>query len=119
MLFAHGLHPAYAALQCGPQPEITPAEQTAQVKSDTESKAILIMHAEPGVNLRRLVSSQRTELRQKYPDVAAATLDSYLMWVACRAISDDPSRDGSQKFDEYADLYRILSEPIRSPAHAE
>ena len=69
--------------------------------------------------MRGLVGHQRHALREAYPEVEPPTLDGYLLWETCQTISNDPALVGSQKFDKYSDFYRLLSEPIKAPAHSE
>ena len=101
-----------AALSCGTRPEISPGDVAKQVDSDAEEKTSLILHAPPSADLRRLVTAQRRELRHKYASVDKLALDHYLLWTTCRTISADPMLAGSQKFDAYSNVYRLLSEPI-------
>jgi hypothetical protein len=108
-----------ASLTCGPQPEIVPAEQAAAATADIEGKAALIFRAQSNSDLRGFIRAQRQALRHEHADVDASLLDAELLWSTCRAISNDPIETGSSKFDRYADLYRLLSEPIRSATHAE
>jgi hypothetical protein len=46
-------------------------------------------------------------------------LDADLLWSTCRAISNDPDQNGRSKFEWFADVYRLLSEPIKGATHAE
>jgi len=111
--------PAPAALPCGEQPELVEMDGAAQMKRDVAEKAGLILQAPPSANLRAFVTAKRRELRQKYAEIDKTALDQYLMWVTCQAISRDPDLVASQKFDEYANLYRLLNEPIAQAAKPE
>ncbi|MGD0103150.1 MAG: hypothetical protein ABSC06_03840 [Rhodopila sp.] len=91
----------------------------AQIKRDVAEKASLILQAPASVNLRGFVAAKRRELRQKYTEIDKTALDQYLLWVTCQAISKDPGLAASQKFDEYSNLYRLLSEPIVQAAPPE
>ncbi len=111
-LFIGCQQPARAALSCGAQPEIAVHDGAEPIKGDATGRADLILHAPPSVNLRSLVTAQRRQMRQKYADVEKALLDSYLLWTTCQTISNDEDLVGSQKFDLYSNVYRLLSEPI-------
>jgi hypothetical protein len=108
--------PALAAISCGQQPENLPVEGGEQFKHDVADKANLILHAPAGVNLRFFVAAKRRELRQKYPDVDRSTLDHYLLWTTCQTISNDPTLAVTQKFDEYSNFYRLMTEPVTQAA---
>jgi hypothetical protein len=108
-----------ASLTCGPQPEIVPAEQAAAATTDIERKAVLIVRAPMNADLRSFVKVQRQALRQEHADVDPLLLDADLLWTTCRTISNDPAQDGRSKFEWYADVYRLLSEPIKGATHAE
>ena len=108
-----------AALSCGTQPEILPADVAKHVDGDAEEKTDVILHAPASVNLRGMVATQRRELRNKYPSIDTLTLDHYLLWTTCRTISSDPMLGGGQKFDMYSNLYRLMSEPIKAAPAAE
>ncbi len=111
--------PSHAALTCGDQPEIAPAERAAAVKADAKGKADQIVGKQNNAGLRGFVLAQRQGLRHEYAEVDASQLDAYLMWITCQTISNDPAESASQKFDRYADVYRLLNEPIKGPVHAE
>jgi hypothetical protein len=89
------------------------------VDRDAKAMSKLILQAEPDTNLRRFVVAHRNELRLKYTQVEPLLISSYLLWATCQAISNDPTQTGSQKFDRYADAYRLLSEPLKDTPHAE
>jgi hypothetical protein len=118
LLLTGGVRPAVAALPCGTQPEFAVAG-SAEIKSDIEGKADLILRKPASPNMRALVTAQRHALRETYPDADALTLDSYLLWMTCQSISADGTLAVSQKFDKYSDFYRWLSEPIKAPTHSE
>jgi hypothetical protein len=105
---------ALAALACGVQPEFL-AGVLERIKGDAEGKAGLILQAPPRSE-RNLVTAQRRDLRQKYAEVDKSTVDRYLLWVTCQTISNDPTLAETQKFDEYSNVYRLLSEPIDKAA---
>ena len=112
-------HPVHAALPCGTQPDITPDDQATAVKQDAKTRAGRILTSQRKDELRGFVLTQRQEMRHDHADVDASQLDAYLLWVTCQTISDDPATSGSQKFDRYADVYRLLNEPIKGPVHTE
>ena len=104
--------PALATLACGPRPDVAAAKVTPEFEGDIVGTAKLIHHASPSSNLRGLVTAQRRELRQKYPDIEKPLLDSYLVWITCQTIAKDPNLAPAQGFDENAMFYRLLTEPI-------
>jgi hypothetical protein len=112
------IQPAMGSLPCGPRPEVGSGALATQLKGDIENTANLIHHAPPSPNLRRFVTAQRRELRQKYPSIERPALDVYLVWATCQTISKDPTLASSQGFDEYANFYRLLTEPIDKAAPA-
>jgi hypothetical protein len=116
-IFGGCLRPAAAALTCGAHPENVPVNIAEQLKGDTEGKARAILQAPPNVDQRALTTTKRRELRQKYGTVEPTLLDQNLLWVACQTISNDPALAASQKFDEYAKVYRFLTEPMGKAAH--
>ena len=77
------------------------------------------MAAKPAAGLRSFISAQRSELRQNHAEVEPAVIDSFLMWVTCQTLSNDGTLTGPQKFDKYADLYRMLNEPAKAAPHSE
>lgn len=114
------LQPVLAEIACGDQPEGIATQSRAQLQGDVVIKADLILKAPANAQRRGLVTAQRRELRQKYPDVEKPVLDTYLLWVTCQSIAHDPTLAVSQAFDKYSDFYRLLSEPIdKSAAAAE
>jgi hypothetical protein len=100
-------------------PELLPADIAREVREDAEEKTVLIRNTQHGIDKRHFVLLQRQEMREKFPAVDKPLLDSFLMWTTCEAIAHDKELAATQAFDEYADLYRLLSEPIKAPAHAE
>lgn len=107
---------ALAALPCGAQPPILPVDSAEQIKRDAQSTANLIRHAPSDAKLRKFVAASRAEFRQKHADGDAVSLDHYLLWVTCQTISNDPTKVPTQKFDEYSNVYRLMSEPIAEAA---
>lgn len=110
--------PALAALPCGDQPVIPSADE-AQIRPDAIAKTALIRHAPANTNMRVLVTTTRNELRHKFADIDKLTVDHYLLWVTCQSIAADYSLAPTQKFDEYALLYRLMSETIAGPSKHE
>jgi hypothetical protein len=109
-----GARPGLAGITCGNEPEQV-AEAAAQVKD----QAALILQA-PANNARRaLVLAKRRELREKYAEIDPGLLDHDLLWVVCQNIAKDRTMAGSQQFERYAELYRLMSEPIAKPASHE
>jgi hypothetical protein len=104
--------PAHAVLTCGAQPEVAPADLAEQIKSDAKSKASLIIQAPPSVDLRKFVIGQRRDLRLTYAKADKLMMDHYLLWATCQTISNDRTIAGSEQFEEYSRLYRLLSEPM-------
>jgi len=87
--------------------------------SRLKSEAGLILLAPANAALRGLVTAKRRELRQKYAELEPTTLDHDLLWMVCQSIAKDHSLAASQQFDEYSNLYRLLSEPIKAAPAAE
>ena len=116
--YARGPQPAFAALACGPSPEISPGEVAREIKNEIADTAKRILQAPASINLRGFVTTQRRELRHKYADVDKTTLDSDLLWVTCQTLSKDPTLDATVKFDEYSSLYLLMTEPIDKSAPA-
>jgi hypothetical protein len=114
-VFVSCARPSLAALPCGTQPEALPVDVSAQIKSE----AGLILLAPANAALRGLVTAKRRELRQKYAELEPTTLDHDLLWMVCQSIAKDHSLAASQQFDEYSNLYRLLSEPIKAAPAAE
>jgi hypothetical protein len=110
------LRPAVAALSCGAEPGVSPAGVAEKLKGDADDKTNVILQAPPSVDLRKLVVTQRHELRQKYPHVENSTLDGYLLWTTCRTISNDPTLAAPQMLDVYAKFYRLLTAPVDKAA---
>jgi hypothetical protein len=119
VIFVGCLRPSLAALPCGAQPEDLPADVAQQITSDTDNNANLFTHAPASVSLRGLVTAKRRELWQKYPSVDKSVLDHYLLWATCQTISKDPTLAVDQKFDNYSNFYRLLSEPLKGAGPAE
>jgi hypothetical protein len=114
-LGAGGVRLAHAGgLTCGSQPAIID-----QAKSAIKAKVDLILQAPPNTNMRGLISARRHALHEKFTDVEPLQIDAYLLWMTCKTLSADPEQSASQKFDKYAGLYRLLSEPIKAPSHPE
>jgi hypothetical protein len=107
-----------AALTCGPQPDIAPAELRTRIDGDAKVAATVILQARPPLS-RRFVVAQRNEMRHKYAAVEPVAIDRFMLWATCQVISNDPTQTGSQKFDRYADVYRLMSEPGKDTAPAE
>jgi hypothetical protein len=77
-----------------------------------EAKASEILQPPPKTNLRTMITATRRELRQTFTDADKQSIDRYLLWATCRDISDNPELAPTQKFDKYADYYRMIGEPI-------
>ena len=95
-LFLGCLNQASAALPCGAPPDLEPE----------------ILQPPPKTNLRTMITATRRELRQTFTDADKQSIDRYLLWATCRDISDNPELAPTQKFDKYADYYRMIGEPI-------
>jgi hypothetical protein len=113
-----GARPALAGMSCGAQPEPLPPAFAAQVVGDAGHRADVILKAPEGTGLRGLVTAQRREMRAAYPSVEHSLLDQYLLSVTCRTLAQDSALAPSQQFDKYANIYRLLSEPIDKAAPA-
>ena len=50
--------------------------------------------------------------------VDRSALDQYLLWVTCRMIARDNALSGSEQFERYSAVYRLISEPIDKAAPA-
>jgi len=111
--------PARATLPCAAMPELQPTDVAQQVRDDAEEKTLQIRKMPNGQAKRHFVLVQRQEMREKFPTVDKPLLDSILMWTTCEAIAHDKGLVATQAFDEYSDTYRLLSEPIKAPAHHE
>lgn len=107
-----GSRPSSAKLPCGEQPEVLPIEFAEKLKGDVDGNVTIVLQASPAVDRRKLVASQRRELRRKYPDVDKPTIDRYMLWTTCQTISSEPALGGIQQFEEYSKLYRLITEPI-------
>jgi hypothetical protein len=107
-----GSRPSPAKLPCGEQPEVLPVEVAEKLKGDTNGNVTVILQASPSVDRRKLVDSQRRELRRKYPDADKLTIDRYMLWTTCQTISNQETLGGIQQFEEYSRLYRLITEPI-------
>ena len=103
---------ALGEMTCGALPGNLPAAGADQLERDVQAKAKLILEAPASTNLRVLVMASRRDLREKHAEIDKATLDHYLLWVTCQAISTDDTLAATQKFDEYSNLYRLMTEPI-------
>ena len=109
---------AYAGLNCGDMPILKPASVVPAVQADVQEKVESI-RARALKDRRRFIVAQRQEMRAKFPQIDQGLLDRYLLWSTCQAIEDDKNVAPAQAFDEYAGLYRQISEPIKAPEHAE
>jgi hypothetical protein len=118
-LFVGDLQPAFASLACGTKPKIATEDGARQIKSNVQLKVDRIRQAPRRTNLRALVTASRRELWQSYANVEKSELDHYLLWVTCQTISNDPALEATQMFDEYSNLYRLMSEPLDQPAAAD
>jgi hypothetical protein len=107
-----GSRPSPAKLPCGEQPEVLPVEVAEKLKGDTNGNVTVILQASPSVDRRKLVDSQRRELRRKYPNADKLTIDRYMLWTTCQTISNQETLGGIQQFEEYSRLYRLITEPI-------
>jgi hypothetical protein len=38
--------------------------------------------------------------------------------VTCQTITNDPTLEATQKFDEYSKIYRLMTEPITQTTHS-
>jgi hypothetical protein len=103
---------ALGEMTCGAVPENLPVEGADQLERDVQGKAKFILEAPASTNLRVLVTASRRDLRAKHANVEKSTLDHYLLWVTCQAISRDVTLAPSQKFDKYSNFYRLMTEPI-------
>ena len=110
--------PARAGLNCGDMPILQPASIVPAVQTDVQEK-VEIIRAHALKDRRRFIVAQRQDMRAKYPQIDPVLLDSYVLWTTCQSIEDDKNLAPAQAFDEYSDLYRQLSEPIKAPEHAE
>ena len=118
-LFVHDSPPAFAALVCGKKPQMATEDGIRPIKLDVQTKVARIRQAPPRTNLRALVTATRRELWQSYANVEKSELDHYLLWVTCQTISNDPALEATQMFDEYSNLYRLMSEPLDQPASSD
>jgi hypothetical protein len=119
-LLAVGVRPAVASLVCGTKPEIAAEDGEQQITFDAQVKVDRLRQAPPRTNLRAMVTASRRELRLAYAGVEKPLLDHYLLWITCRTISNDDTLAAAQMFDEYSNLYRLMSEPIdQDPAPAD
>jgi hypothetical protein len=120
VLLAAGVRPALASLACGTKPEIAAEDGAQQIRFDAQIKVDRLRQAPPRTNLRAMVTASRRELRQAYAGVEKPLLDHYLLWITCRTISNDDTLAAAQMFDEYSNLYRLMSEPIdQDPSPAD
>lgn len=107
-----GSRPSPAKLPCGEQPEVLPVEIAEKLKGDTDRNVTAILQSAPSVDRRKLIDSQRRDLRRKYPDADKLTIDRYMLWTTCKTISSEESLGGIQQFEEYSKLYRLITEPV-------
>src|ERR1700760_1729876 len=76
-VLAGGSQPSAAKLPCGAQPEKLPSTVAENFKDDTDGNVTTVLQSPPSADRRKLIASQRRELRSKYPDIDKATIDRY------------------------------------------